>query len=433
MESSRIVSAVCIVGLQWGDEGKGKIVDRLAATARHVVRFQGGHNAGHTLLCGGKKIALHLLPSGVMRPKVSCHIGGGVVVSPPALLDEIKTVQKNAGSLRGRLFVSDTAALVLPYHVMLDKHRESGVRALGTTLLGIGPAHEDKVARRAVRVYDLYNGEGEDKVADNVAHYSQLLGKRLDAKKIWAVLRQQATKLRPYVCEEMGAVLSAAHARGDNVLLEGAQGVMLDIEQGTYPYTTSAQCLPAAAAGGIGADLSPTVLGIAKAYATRVGHGPFPTELSDSTGKSLARIGGEVGATTGRGRRCGWLDIPMLKRAMLVSGCKRLVLTKLDVLDSWEEIGLCTGYKLNKKTVLLPPADPSALSRCRPVYEYWQGWKKSTVGIKKYNDLPPAARRYVRRIAELTGATIDMISTGPAREEIIVKKQPFGNQTNRRR
>lgn len=427
------MSTICVVGLQWGDEGKGKIVDRLAATARHVVRFQGGHNAGHTLLCSGKKVALHLLPSGIMRPKVSCYIGGGVVVSPPALLDEIKSVQKHSGNLRGRLFVSDTAALVLPYHVLLDKHRESGAGALGTTLRGIGPAHEDKTARRAVRIYDLYNGEGEDKIAHNVEHYSKLLGKHLDVKKIWNELRQQSTKLRPYICEDMGAVLSTAHARGDNILLEGAQGVMLDIEQGTYPYTTSAQCLPAAAAGGIGADLSPTVLGIAKAYATRVGRGPFPTELDNAIGKSIAQVGGEVGATTGRGRRCGWLDIPMLRRAMLVSGCARLILTKLDVFDDWDEIALCTGYKLEKKTVSLPPADPSALSRCRPVYEYWPGWKKSIVGIKKYNDLPSAARRYVRRIAELTGAEIDIISTGPAREEIIIKRQPFGSRTNRRR
>ena len=425
------MSVICVVGLQWGDEGKGKIVDWLAADAAHVARFQGGHNAGHTLLADGKKFALHLLPSGVLHADTCCHIGGGVVISATALLEEMAMLKAAGVSLHNRFYIADNASLILPYHVLLDQKREIGANNIGTTLRGIGPAHEDKIARRALKIYDLYNGAGEKKLSANAALYSELLQTNIDAAEMWATLQQQAAQLRPYICSDMGATLAAAKSRGDNILLEGAQGVMLDIEQGTYPYTTSAQCLPAAAAGGLGAALSPQVLGITKAYATRVGNGPFPTELNDEIGTQLSTAGEEFGATTGRLRRCGWLDIPMLRHALLVSGCKHVVLTKLDILDCLDEISICTGYALDGGTVLLPPADPVALSRCRPRYETLPGWRgQSTAGAREYKDLPAAARRYVERVGELIGASIEIISTGAARHDAIVKNHPFGKNTH---
>ncbi|MGI9307488.1 MAG: adenylosuccinate synthase [Gammaproteobacteria bacterium] len=420
------MSVVSVVGLQWGDEGKGKIVDWLSAAARHVARFQGGHNAGHTLLVGGEKTALHLLPSGVLHPAANCYIGGGVVVSPGALLDEIAAMEKRGIVLEGRLFVAANAALVLPYHVLMDRLREKNKNNLGTTLRGIGPAHEDKTARRAIRIYDLYNGAGREKLAANAALYARRLDAALDAEVLHEELTAQAEKLRGYVCEDTGARLAAAKARGENILLEGAQGIMLDIEQGTYPFTTSAQCLPAAAAGGLGAELSPEILGVSKAYTTRVGNGPFPTETQNGGGAMLSRIGEEFGATTGRRRRCGWLDIPMLRHALLVSGCRRIALTKLDVLDCLEEIPVCVRYDLDGESAAVPPADPLALARCRPVYETLPGWKgQSAAGVTEYSRLPAAARRYAEYIAEILGAEIDIISTAPARESAIVRRHPF--------
>ena len=419
------MTVAAVVGLQWGDEGKGKIVDMLAAEARHVARFQGGHNAGHTLVAGGKKTALHLLPSGVLRRRARCYIGGGVVVPPDSLLEEIAGLP-NPGALRGRLFVSSSAALVLPYHVLMDRQNESGENGIGTTLRGIGPAHEDKTARRALRIYDLYNGAGRKKLAANAALYAARLQTKINPDAVWTRLQKQAAQLRPYVCADVGERLAAAKRRGENIVLEGAQGVMLDVEQGTYPFTTSAQCLPAAAAGGIGAELAPQILGVCKAYATRVGNGPFPTELHNGAGAKIAADGEEFGATTGRPRRCGWLDIPMLRHAVLVSGCKRIALTKLDVLDGLDEIPLCTGYVLDGKTVLTPPADPAALSRCRPVYETMPGWGgKKTANVREYSKLPAAARRYLARIARLLGVRLDVVSTGAARETAVVRRHPL--------
>lgn len=420
------MNTLAVVGLQWGDEGKGKIVDWLAAAAAHVARFQGGHNAGHTLVVNGQKTTLHLLPSGVLHPGAKCYIGGGVVVSPSALLEEMATIEQNGIALHGRFFVADSAALVLPYHTLLDRKRETVANNIGTTLRGIGPAHEDKTARRAIRIYDLYNGQGRAKLNTNAALYSQLLGEKIDADALWRDLQQQAEQLRPYLCNNIGARLAAARARNETVLLEGAQAIMLDIEQGTYPFVTSAQCLPAAAAGGLGAELSPAVLGVSKAYATRVGNGPFPTELQNETGAKLAHIGEEVGATTGRNRRCGWLDVPMLRHAILVSGCRRIALTKLDVLDCLEEISLCVNYDLDGEITAVPPADPYALARCRPIYETLPGWKgQNTASIREESQLPPAASRYIAYIAELTGASVDVISTGAAREDAIVRRHPF--------
>ena len=421
------MSVISVIGLQWGDEGKGKIVDWLAANAAHVARFQGGHNAGHTLLFNGKKTALHLLPCGVLHKTVRCYIGGGVVVSPSALLEELQWLEKSGISLPGRLFISSSAALVLPYHVALDRQREAQNGGIGTTLRGIGPAHEDKIARRAMRLYDLYNGAGADKLAANIRLYNRLLDTPLSADNLWHDLQKTAEQLRPCVCDNLGGMLAAAADNGEHILLEGAQGVMLDIEQGTYPYTTSAQCLPAAAAGGLGVELSPTVLGVSKAYATRVGKGPFPTELSDETGQRILRVGEEVGATTGRNRRCGWLDIPMLRHALRVSGCRRLALVKLDVLDMLEQIKLCVSYQLDDAVISLPPADPLALARCQPVYETFEGWRK-TAEMREESHLPEQAHVYLRRIEELTSATIDIISTGADRQSAIVRRHPFSGQ-----
>ena len=434
------MSAVAVIGMQWGDEGKGKIVDWLAADAAAVVRFQGGHNAGHTLVVNDKKTALHLLPSGVLHAGVKCFIGGGVVVSPWALLEEIAEIEATGVSVRERLFVDSAAALVLPYHIALDQAREKQ-RRIGTTLRGIGPAHEDKIARRAIRLYDLYNGEGRDKLAANIALYHHLLAAYpqedtpptndaavAEVNKMWESLQQTAEKLRPFIIDSVGLHLATAAAKGEHILLEGAQGTLLDIEQGTYPYTTAAQCLAAAAAGGAGVDLRPEVLGIIKAYATRVGGGPFPTELKNAEGEKIAAVGEEVGATTGRGRRCGWLDIPLLRHALRINGCRRLVMTKLDVLDELSDIKLCVSYSLDGKTLATPPADPSALMRCQPIYEDIPSWHSTpTAHCDNDENLPAAARRYIARIEELSGAKIDIISTGRERHETIVRRHPFNS------
>ena len=414
--------AVAVVGLQWGDEGKGKIVDLLAADAAHVARFQGGHNAGHTLVIDGQKTTLHLLPSGILQPQSKCYIGNGVVLSPPSFLQEVEKIEKKGVSIYKRLFVSASATLILPYHVALDKARESQTNAIGTTLRGIGPAHEDKVARRALRVYDLYNGQTKAKVRANVDFYNHLLSRyqcpAIDAEKLIEDLQRQAETLHPYVCDNTASLLAEAHKNNDAILLEGAQGALLDIENGTYPFTTSAHCLPSYATIGLGVELTPTVLGVIKSYATRVGKGPFPTELNDDIGEKIAEEGGEFGSTTGRPRRCGWLDIPLLKITMRLCGCKRLAITKLDVFDKLEEIKICTDYELDGKTLSEPPTDPQALARCRPLYETLAAWKGHTVsGVQQEDRLPQAAHAYLNRIKTLTGATIDIISTGAERQE----------------
>ena len=429
------MSVVAVVGLQWGDEGKGKIVDWLSSQAAHVARFQGGHNAGHTLLVGGKQTILHLLPSGVLHANAKCYIGNGVVISPSALLKEIKMLGTHGVSLLNRFYISSSAALVLPHHAKIDQQRESTNGGnIGTTLLGIGPAHEDKTARRAVRIYDLYNGSGRDKLKKCLQSYALIKddsqtssddeSTNLDA--LWKKMQLQARQLRPFVCGDIGEMLIAAKRRGECILLEGAQGVMLDIEQGTYPYVTSAQCLPTAAAGGLGAELSPQVLGVSKAYATRVGNGPFPTETDGDAADKLSKIGGEVGATTGRQRRCGWLDLPMLRHALRVSGCRRLALTKLDVLDSFAEIPICTAYELDGAHIHLPPPDPLALSRCRPVYETLPGWRgKTTAQLTDEAALPDNAKKYIATVEEHLGALVDIISTAADRESSIVRRHPF--------
>ena len=422
------MSVVAVVGLQWGDEGKGKIVDLLAEHAHCVARFQGGHNAGHTLVVGDTKITLHLVPSGALRPGARCLVGSGVVVSPAALLDEVRKL-RDAG-FQPDLRVSAAAALVLPQHAALDRAREK-TQNIGTTLRGIGPAHEDKAARRAVRLCDLYNGLGREKLFANIKLANHILSRAdvspLDADAIWSELAQQADAMREFVCDDVGGVLAQAKARGENILLEGAQGAMLDIEQGAYPFVTSAGCLVGAHAAGLGVDLSPTPLGVMKAYATRVGGGPFPTELHNDVGKQLAEAGDEFGSTTGRPRRCGWLDVPMLRRALRLNNCVETAVTKLDVLDELDELQICVGYELDGASVSEVPADSSALFRCAPVYESLPGWRgESAAGAKSDSDLPQNARRYLARIAELTGANVAMISAGAERDDIVVRRPVFG-------
>lgn len=422
------MSVVAVVGLQWGDEGKGKIVDLLSVRARCVARFQGGHNAGHTLVVNGKKTTLHLIPSGALRENARCYIGAGVVVSPSALLEEIGKLR--AAGLRPDLRVSAAAALALPHHAALDQAREKR-RKIGTTLRGIGPAHEDKIARRAVRVCDLYNGQGRAKLLENVDFYNHILSRDavppLDGDAIWKELRERAGEMREFVCDDVGGELAEAKARGENILLEGAQGAMLDVEQGAYPFVTSAGCLVGSHAAGLGADLSPVLpLGITKAYATRVGAGPFPSELHDGAGEQLAEAGVEFGSTTGRPRRCGWLDVPALRRALRLNGCRDLAVTKLDVLDGMDEVKICVAYELDGACVSGFPADSSALSRCGMICETLPGWPgESAAGARKESDLPENARRYLARIEELTGASVAMISAGAERDDIIFRRPVF--------
>ena len=423
-------TALAIVGLQWGDEGKGKVVDWLAQKAAHVARFQGGHNAGHTLKHGKKKTILHLLPSGILQPHAHCYIGNGVAVSPAALIEEINALKDSGVDAEGKLSVADNAALILPYHQKLDCARDKKNK-IGTTGRGIGPAHEDKAGRRALRLYDLYNGAGKRKLGICVEFYNDLLKRHdeppsLDVNALWDEMQAQAEALRPYVCGEIGARLAQAQADGERILLEGAQGALLDVEQGTYPFATSASCLAAAAAGGLGVELFPYTVGITKTYCTRVGNGPFPTEDHEAAGERLGEIGEEYGATTGRQRRTGWLDIPMLRHAIRINGCQRLVVTKLDVLDAFDEIKLCTAYEMDGARRDLPPNDTSRLDDCIPQYEKMPGWRgKSTAGATAMDDLPPPAKDYLHRIAELCDTPIAVISTGAEREQTITLEELF--------
>lgn len=418
------MTTLAIIGAQWGDEGKGKIVDWLAAKAHHVARFQGGHNAGHTIVVGGEKTTLHLLPSGVLHTKAKCYIGNGVVLSLSALGEEIDILQARGADLRGRLFVSTMAALVLPYHIALDRARESGKANIGTTLRGIGPAHEDKAGRRAVRLCDCFRAGGEDLLRDNANYYNHLLSyygaEKMDGRGIWREVKQMAEKLRPFISADIPKQLAAASTRGEAILLEGAQGAMLDIELGTYPFATSAHCSAAYAAIGLGVQLSPRVVAVIKGYATRVGGGPFPTEIAGAEGEMLAKVGMEFGSTTGRARRCGWLDIPMLRGALRANGCRDLIVTKLDVFDALAEIKICTAYQTKNGTTEEAPPDSRMLEECKPVYETLPGWQGQTAAnAASETDLPPNARRLLSRIESLSGAKITAISTGPDRRAII--------------
>lgn len=432
---------VVVVGTQWGDEGKGKVVDWLTDHAQGVARFQGGHNAGHTLVIKGVKTALQLIPSGIMRDGVPCYIGNGVVVDPSHLLGEIERLEGIGLEVRSRLFISESCPLILPFHVELDRAREalretSGAGKIGTTGKGIGPAYEDKVARRALRVQDLKHPERFAKKLrellelHNEALAGHLRSKPLEFQPIFDHAMKVAEALKPMMAD-VGYMLHTAHRGGANILFEGAQGTLLDIDHGTYPYVTSSNCVAgnAAAGSGVGPDLLHYILGITKAYTTRVGGGPFPTELpidqAGTVGHHLSTVGQERGTVTGRARRCGWLDAAALKRSIIINGISGLCITKLDVLDGLSEIKVCVGYELKGQRIDILPLDADDIVACKPIYDSFPGWTESTFGVTAWDKLPLNARRYLERVQEFIGAPIDMVSTGPDRDHTILLRHPY--------
>jgi adenylosuccinate synthase len=426
---------VVVLGTQWGDEGKGKIVDLLTEDAKYVVRYQGGHNAGHTLVIGGEKTVLHLIPSGILRDNVKCIIGNGVVLSPDALIHEMEPLEARGIPVRERLFISEACPLILPYHIALDQARElaRGKKAIGTTGRGIGPAYEDKVARRGLRVGDLFDRVAFAEKLKEVMEYHNfhlVHYYKVDAVSYDDVLAQvmgYADLLTSMVIDVTNE-LDAARKRGDKIMFEGAQGTLLDIDHGTYPYVTSSNTTAGgvAAGSGFGPRHLGYILGIAKAYCTRVGAGPFPTELHDEVGEYLGVKGAEFGATTGRKRRCGWFDAVAMRRAIQINSVTGFCLTKLDVLDGLEEIKICTGYKMKDGSIAtVSPMAADAFDGIIPVYESMPGWSETTFGAKTLDALPQAALNYVKRIEELTGTPIDIISTGPDRVETIIRVHPF--------
>ncbi len=427
---------VVVIGTQWGDEGKGKVVDLLTERASAVARFQGGHNAGHTLVIGGRKTILSLIPSGVMRPGVQCLIGNGVVLSLEALFREAQTLIEQGVPVFERLRISPSCPLILPSHVALDRARESarGANAIGTTGRGIGPAYEDKVARRALRVADLFQRDRFAAKLGEVLDFHNFVLQRyfsqppVDFQRTLDDLLAYLERLRPLVLD-VTLALAQLRAAGANVMFEGAQGAMLDVDHGTYPFVTSSNTTAGGASTGTG--LGPCafdyVLGIVKAYTTRVGAGPFPTELFDEYGEHLSRVGHEFGSVTGRRRRCGWFDSVALRRSVVHSSVSGLCITKLDVLDGLDTIRVCVGYRSGGQVSAEPPLFADAFADVEPVYEELPGWKDSTVGITDYARLPATARRYLERIEELVGVPLDLISTGPDRDQTIVRRHPFGN------
>jgi adenylosuccinate synthase len=429
--------SVVILGAQWGDEGKGKIVDLLTERVGAVARFQGGHNAGHTLVIKGKKTVLHLIPSGILRDDALCLIGNGVVLSPAALMSEIAELEAQGVDVRPRLKISPATPLIMPYHIAVDKAREvaSGAKAIGTTGRGIGPAYEDKVARRSIRVADLmYPHELPEKVQAAVEYHNFVLTQWLKAEPVdyQTVLDEALTwgeYLRPMV-DDVATILHDVRKEGGNILFEGAQGALLDIDHGTYPYVTSSNTTVggALAGTGVGARDIDYVLGICKAYATRVGGGPFPTELNDEMGELLRKKGNEFGASTGRPRRCGWIDLVALKRAVQINGIDGLAITKLDVLDGLESIKVCIAYEYRGKRRELAPLDADGWAECKPVYLEFPGWEESTAGIRDWNKLPPAARAYLRAVEELSGCKLALVATGADRDDTIILDDPFGGE-----
>jgi adenylosuccinate synthase len=425
---------VVVVGTQWGDEGKGKIVDWLTDRADGVVRFQGGHNAGHTLVIGQRKTILRLIPSGILRPTVACYIGNGVVLSPPALLAEIDELAQAGVEMDRRLAISGNCTLILDYHVALDQARElrRGNDPIGTTGRGIGPAYEDKVGRRAVRAQDLFdeNRFGE-RVREALEYHNFVLTRYFDAPAVDAgrvidTTLKLGVRIRPMVAD-VSYRLDQAMKAGQRLLFEGAQGSLLDVDHGTYPYVTSSNTVAAAAAvgAGVGPQKLNYVLGITKAYATRVGSGPFPTELLEQTGEQLRQRGQEFGSVTGRPRRCGWFDAAALRRSVQLNGATGLCVTKLDVLDGLATVRLCVGYRYQGSTVDILPFGADAVARCEPVYQDFPGWGESTFGVRAWSDLPASARSYLGSLSELAGVPLDLISTGPERGETIVLRHPF--------
>jgi adenylosuccinate synthase len=425
---------VVIVGTQWGDEGKGKIVDWLTEQAQGVVRFQGGHNAGHTLVIEGRKTILRLIPSGILRRDVACYIGNGVVLSPTALLAEIDELEDAGVDVASRLRISGSCPLILDYHIALDRAREErkGAGKIGTTGRGIGPAYEDKVARRAVRTQDLFDEQHfAERVREALDLHNFVLTQYLGAARIepQAVIDGAlalAPRIKPMVAD-VSYELNQAMRQGHRLLFEGAQGALLDVDHGTYPFVTSSNTVAGAAAAGAGVAPQQLhyVLGITKAYATRVGSGPFPTELNDAVGEELRRRGNEFGSVTGRPRRCGWFDAAALRRSVQINGVTGLCITKLDVLDELDTVRLCTGYRSGGTVTDILPFGAEAVASCEPVYEDFPGWRQSTFGVRDWAQLPAAARRYLERLSEVTGVPIDIISTGPDREQTILMRHPF--------
>jgi adenylosuccinate synthase len=429
---------VVVVGTQWGDEGKGKVVDWLTDHAQGVVRFQGGHNAGHTLVIKGQKYALNLIPSGIMRDGVACYVGNGVVLNATHLLMEIDRLEAGGVEVRSRLKISQGCPLILPHHQALDLAREAARSGgkIGTTGKGIGPAYEDKIARRALRVLDLFYPERfAERLRELLDYHNFVLTQYLKADAVdYQQTLDQAMALAPVIkpmVTDVSAALYAANQAGQNLLFEGAQGTLLDIDHGTYPFVTSSNCVAgqAAAGAGVGPGMLHYVLGIVKAYTTRVGSGPFPSELpieeSGTVGHHLSTVGHERGTVTGRARRCGWFDAAALRRSVQINGVTGMCITKLDVLDGVKELNLCVGYTLDGKPIDLLPLGADEVSRCQPVYETLPGWEGSTVGIKHYEQLPEAARIYLKRIESMCGVPVAMISTGPDRVETIVLQHPF--------
>ena len=426
---------VVVIGTQWGDEGKGKVVDWLTDHADAVVRFQGGHNAGHTLIVGGRKTVLRLIPSGIMRPETPCFIGNGVVLSPEALLKEIDELETAGVDVAARLSISEECPLVLPYHVAIDQGREAkrGEAKIGTTGRGIGPAYEDKVARRALRLQDLFTPDLFRARLDEVLDFHNFVLKHylhcdeVSADAVFDQAMALAPRVKPMVAD-VPRELARLRAEGRNLLFEGAQGTLLDVDHGTYPFVTSSNCVAGAASAGsgVGPQALEYVLGITKAYTTRVGSGPFPTELFDEVGRHLAEKGKEFGAVTGRARRCGWFDAAALKRSVQINGVSGLCITKLDVLDGVESIKLGVGYRCaDGSTTDLLPFGAAHVGGLEAIYEELPGWTDSTFGIRDHDRLPAAAQRYLARLSEVCGVPIDMISTGPDRDETILLRHPF--------
>lgn len=425
--------SVVVLGTQWGDEGKGKIVDLLTEKTTAVVRFQGGHNAGHTLVIEGETTALHLIPSGILREGVLCIIGNGVVLAPDALLEEIAKLEKKGVPVFERLRISHACPLILPYHVALDQAREKrrGNAKIGTTGRGIGPAYEDKVSRRGLRVGDLYQPEFADKLKEVMEYHNFVLtnyyqADAVDYEKTLDECMSWAKALKASVVDAVDLIHNIREDGGD-IMFEGAQGTLLDIDHGTYPFVTSSNTTAGGVAtgSGVGPLYLDQILGITKAYTTRVGSGPFPTELFDEVGKHLAEKGHEKGTTTGRARRCGWFDAMLVKHAIRVNSINTICLTKLDVLDGLDTIKVCVGYQDEQGNTLKVPASADQFEKLTPVYEELKGWKDSTFGTKSINDLPENAVKYVKFIEKAIGAPIDIISTGPDREETIVLRHSF--------
>jgi adenylosuccinate synthase len=425
---------IIVVGLQWGDEGKGKIVDFLSRKADVVARFQGGHNAGHTVVINNEKFILHVIPSGVLYKGKKCLIGNGVVVDPAALIEEINGLRKRGIDISKNLFLSKNAHVIMPYHMALDRENEKlrGSKSIGTTGRGIGPTYCDKISRAGIRVADLLQPElFREKLKANLFHINFLLENLYKApgfqvEEIYNEYIGYAAKLKEYIADT-DIMINKTISENGNVLFEGAQGTLLDIDHGTYPYVTSSNSIAGGACTGLG--VGPTkisgVLGVVKAYTTRVGSGPFPTEIKDSLGEKIREKGGEYGATTGRPRRCGWLDMVILKHSARINGLTGLAITKLDILDGLDSIKICTGYKHNGKFYEEFPKEINILQECEPVYEEMEGWSTSTLGMKVFNDLPEAAKAYVKKIESMFGVQVQIISTGQKRDELIQIQELF--------